>query len=118
MVIYRPHRSTLDEAMKLRKEFDSFEDLQNYIVNELKDFINLKPKEVIASNEAHNDERIGWKDSDYICIVGYDKIEDKAGFEKYFGGKFESKLCIGMFATDYEETKWEEYLTKKKLSKL
>ena len=101
-VIYRPHRGGLDEAMKLKREVDSFNDLQKFIVKELEQWIKLKPEEVVASGEKHNDERIGWKDSDYLCIDSYDKINDKEGYERFFGWKYYHPQCIGMFATDYE----------------
>ena len=102
-IIYRPHRGGLDEAMALAKEFDSFEDLQKYIVEDMKQFIRLNPQEIVSGGNPHEDNRIGWKDSDYLCIDSYSKVEDKEGYKKYFGGEYNHPLCIGMFATDYSK---------------
>ncbi len=104
MIIFRHHKGFLDEAMQTCKEFNNFEELQQYIVDYMKPHINLKTSDIVASNEKHLDNRIGWEDSDYVCIIGYDKVSDKEGFEKYFGGKYCNNLCIGMFATKYPKT--------------
>lgn len=102
-VIYRPHRGGLDEAMASAKEFDSFEDLQNYIVKDMEQFIKLNPCEVVAEGYPHEDDRIGWKDSDYLCIDSYMNVEDKDGYVKYFGEVYNHPLCIGMFAINYNK---------------
>ena len=101
MIIFRHHKGTLNESMKTCKEFNDFEELQKYIIQYMKPHMNLVLSDVVASNEKTNDVRIGWEDSDYICIAGYNKVSDKKGFERYFGGKYESDLCVGMFATKY-----------------
>lgn len=101
MVIFRHHRGGLAESMATCKEFKDFKEIQKYIVDYMKPYMNLNPSDVVASGEAHYDERIGWQDSDYVCIKGYSQVSDKEGFERYFGGKYENHLCIGMFATIY-----------------
>lgn len=63
--------------MKEVMYFDSFEDLQRYVVENLKDYIKLRPQEIVSSNKPVNDERIGWLDSDHLCIDSFDKVEDK-----------------------------------------
>lgn len=103
MVIFRHHKSGLSESMETCKEFNSFEELQKYIVEYMKPYMNLKLSDIVSSNEKHFDNRIGWQDSDYLWIIGYDKVSDKDGFEKYFGGKYCNPLCIGMFATKYSK---------------
>ena len=101
MIIFRHHRGGLVESMKTKKEFSSFQELQKYIVDYMKPYMNLQPYDVVASGNIHNDERIGWEDADYLCIAGYNEVSDKEGFESYFGGKYDHPLCIGMFATKY-----------------
>lgn len=101
MVIFRHHRGSLGDSMETKREFNSFSDLQNYIVEYMKPYIDLIPEDIVPSGEPVNDERIEWEDSDYLCIRGYKDVSDKKGFEMYFGGKYDSPLCIGMFATKY-----------------
>ena len=107
MIIFRHHRGGLAESMATKKEFETFEDLQKYIVDYLKPHLNLIPKDIVASGEIHCDKRIGWEDVDYLCIAGYDEVSDKKSVEKYFGGKYYTPQCIGMFATKYPK---EEYI--------
>lgn len=102
MIIFRHHRGLLAESMETAREFKSFENLQNYIVEYMKPYMNLIPEDIVPGGEPINDERIGWEDSDYLCIRGYNKVSDREGFEKYFGGKYGHPLCIGMFATNYK----------------
>lgn len=102
MVIFRHHRGSLGDSMETKREFDSFAELQNYIVEQMKPYMNLIQEDVVPGGEPVNDERIGWEDSDYLCIRGYKEVSDKEGFEKYFGGRYENPLCIGMFATKYK----------------
>lgn len=101
IIIYRPPTGSLDEAMKQAKEFKTFEELQAYIINQLKQYMNLKVEDIVAKEESIFDDRTGWKDLRYLCVVGYQEVSDKEGFERYFGGKYNHPLCIGMFATDY-----------------
>jgi len=100
-VIYRPHRGSLSEAMKDVVEFDTFQDLQKHIVKDMEQVIKLNECEIVPAMEPSNDTRIGWRDSDYLCIDSYDKVADKKGYKLYFGGEYDCPLCIGMFATDY-----------------
>lgn len=100
-VIYRPHRGSLSKSMNEAMEFESFQDLQKYIVKDMKQVIKLNECEIIPGGHPVNDERVGWRDSDYLCINGHDKVIDKEGYELCFGGRYEYPQCIGMFATDY-----------------
>lgn len=101
-VIYRPHKGSLSEAMKAVMEFDTFKDLQKYIVKDMERFLKLNECEIVPGGRPVSDDRIGWKDSDYLCIDGYNEIKDKEGYELYFGDRYEYPQCIGMFATDYK----------------
>ena len=76
MLIYRPHRSSLAEAMKEAKTFNSFEDIKNYVANEwnnLWGYQILNPDNIVLDEESHDDDRIGWKDVHYLCVkkIGY-----------------------------------------------
>lgn len=100
-IIYRPHRGGLEEAMKEKMEFTTFEELQRYIVGEMEPWIKLSPEEIVQGGHISEDRRIGWKDSDYLCIDAYKNIKDKQGYKLYFGGEYNSPQCIGMFATQW-----------------
>lgn len=102
-VIYRPQRGSLDEAMNEKKEFANFKELQNYVVKDMKPYIKLRPCEIIAAGTPINDDKVRWRDEDYLCIDKFENINDKAGYIRCFGKQYNRPLCIGMFATDYEK---------------
>lgn len=101
MIIFRPHRRMLDEAMADAKEFDTVKEMKEYIVK----FWNegwggseeLFTVDDIVINEesAVNDDRIGWKDSMYVCVkrMGETDYMKKHGIPQ----------CIGMCATKYKK---------------
>lgn len=109
MIIFRHNREFLSEAMKTCKEFNTFEELQQYIVDYMKPYLNLVPSDIVAGNNTGNDKRIGWEDSNYLCIVGYSQVSDKEGFERYYGGRYESGACVGIFATKYPKEPYIKY---------
>lgn len=109
MIIFRHRREFLSEAMNTCKEFTTFEELQEYIVEYMKPYLSLVPSDVVAGNIKRCDKRIGWEDADYLCIAGYSKVSDKEGFEKYYGGKYESGICVGIFATKYPKEPYIKY---------
>ena len=101
MVIFRHNRETLAESMLTCKEFNDFNELKKYIVDYMKPYINLTLSDIVSDGNKRLDKRIGWEDSDYLCIEKYDKIYDKDGYIKYFGKKYNCPQCIGIFATKY-----------------
>lgn len=101
-VIYRPHKGKLEDAMEMCKVFPSFEAMQEYVAKDLQDWnFNVRPCEIVAAGKPHADKRIGWLDSDYLCVDAYAKVNDKNGYLMFFGGKYDHPLCIGMFATKW-----------------
>ena len=61
MLIYRPHRSSLAEAMKEARTFNSFEDIKNYVANEwnnLWGYQILDSDDIVLDEESHDDDRI------------------------------------------------------------
>lgn len=90
MLIYRPHRSSLAEAMKEARTFNSFEDIKNYVANEwnnLWGYQILNPDNIVLDEESHDDDRIGWKDVHYLCVK-------KIGNEDYIK-EYGCPQCIG-----------------------
>lgn len=103
MIIYRPHKGGLAEALVEVKEFQKEEEMKQYIYEEHKNYyqglgysnapFEIEDIEIDAQNP-HNDERIGWHDTMYVCVKRY-------GNEDYIK-KYSTSQCIGMCATDYE----------------
>lgn len=76
MILYRDHRSMLADSMKTLKEFDSEEELLNYLRHRvLSDYglimfsrvLNVK---VTIEPEEYTDDRIGWNRWHYVCVNG------------------------------------------------
>lgn len=93
MIIFRPHRRTLDEAMAEAKEFETEEEMKKYISKDWDGLIDVE--DIVIDSRSVNDDRIGWEDSRYVCT-------------KRFGNQDNMKLygvpqCIGMCATIYKK---------------
>lgn len=93
MVIYRPHRGGLMDAMAEAKEFESFDEMKRYIYEQAEEFNGMKPfeiEDIVVDDEGVEDLRIGWKDTRHVCV------------KRYFGRDFnDAPQCIGMCSTDY-----------------
>lgn len=88
--IFRPHRSTLNEAMAEAKVFDTKEEMFNYIVTCWKGLFDVS--DLVIDDEESPDNRIGWLDEHYVCTKRFgDKINDVP-------------QCIGMCATKFPQT--------------
>ena len=105
MIIYRPHRGGLAEAMAETKEFETEEEMKRYIYEHHKGyFLDLgypnAPFDivdiVIDKENPHEDNRIGWNDTMHVCVKRY-------GSKDYIK-KYGTPQCIGMCATDYEKS--------------
>lgn len=103
MIIYRSHRGGLAEAMAEAKEFETEEEMKQYIYGYHKAyFLDLgypdAPFEIedieIDHERPIEDDRIGWHDTMYVCVKRY-------GNENYIK-QYGTSQCIGMCATDYE----------------
>ena len=77
---YRPHRGTLKESMKKCREFDSLEDVFEYVASEW----GIQ-KFDISIKYVCDDNRIGWYPTYY---VGTDTFDGKTYYE--------TPQCIGM----------------------
>lgn len=103
MVIYRPLRGELAESLEEEKEFETFDDVKQYIVESTRSFYKSlgfvsSPYEIddIVINEADktDDERCGWHDTMLVCVKRF-------GDEDYMK-EYGIPQCIGMCATDYQ----------------
>ena len=84
---YRPHRGGLDEAMKEYREFETYDQLKAYVVDEWAKNIDdpriEKPftvDDVVIGEVIGNDDRIGWKNVRHVCI---NRFGDRNYIEMY-----------------------------------
>lgn len=91
MIIYRPHRGSLADAMAEVKEFNNKQEMKEYIVEQWDGYISIE--DIVIDNNPINDDRIGWEDTRYVCIK-------KLGEDDYMK-KYGHPQCIGMCATIY-----------------
>lgn len=92
MIIFRPHRGSLADAMAETKEFENEEQMKEYIVKDWNGYISFD--DIVIDDLVTIDERIGWKDTRYVCTK-------RLGDEDYIQ-KYGCPQCIGMCATDYK----------------
>lgn len=97
MIIYRPQRGSLYEAMTQAKEFKTIDDMKDYIFNHwflfYKQLGYSEPpflkSDIVIDKETINDDRNGWQDTRYVCV-------------KRMGNKsYSYPQCIGFCATKY-----------------
>jgi hypothetical protein len=92
MIIYRPQRGSLFDAMAEAKEFKNEAQMKEYIVSQWNG--HILTQDIIIEAEPACDDRIGWKDTRHVCIK-------RLGTEDYLV-KYGCPQCIGMCATDYK----------------
>lgn len=91
MIIYRPQRSTLVESMMEAKEFNNFDEIRQYIVDQE----NKDGKTMVSFDNIHvrgvrrSDPRCGWWDCMEVCVSVYGDEKSESGF------------CLGIMATSY-----------------
>ena len=104
MIIYRPHRGRLDKALAEAKEFQTEEEMKQYIFeyynNLLPGLVAFQTDDIVIDEETVDDDRCGWHDTKYVCVK---RLWDEDYMEKYGCAQ-----CIGMCATNYERRGNEE----------
>ncbi len=115
MVIYRPHKGSLADALAEAEEFQTEEEMKYHIMRQYRDYAqglleiennyidsnsSKIPKyidnplfdleDIVIDDKCYDDERCGWHDTRYVCVK-------RMGNEVY-----DCPQCIGMCATDYE----------------
>lgn len=106
MILHRPHRGGLAEAMKEMREFESLGELIDTIVAEHNysiDWFQITPDDLCIIKYGNGDDRIGWEDVFMICMKPYNSVNDKEGYFNYWHGKYDHELQFGGFFT----TKWK-----------
>lgn len=77
MIIFRPQRGSLKEAMREVQEFESENDLQKHVANWWNSLgtSTVSEADVSFGKESIADYRIGWLDTRYVllngCAVGF-----------------------------------------------
>lgn len=119
MIIYRPHRGSLEKSLAEAKEFETEEEMKYYIMRQYRDYadgllkiennyIDVSPLEIpryidnplfnlediVIGEETCDDTRCGWHDMRDVCIK---RFGDENCMELYG-----CPQCIGFCATDYE----------------
>lgn len=107
--IFREHRGGLVESMETAKEFETKDDMLQYIYQIHKDYANsLGYQEtffniediVIDEKNLIYDERCGWNTM-YVCVKRY-------GEDDYIE-KYGSAQCIGKCSNEYDKSKYKEW---------
>lgn len=100
MIIFRFHRGLLADSMETAKEFQTEEEMKEYIVSYYEKeygFKLLDVDDIVINEETMNDDRIGWKDTRYVYT--------KRFMNENYMEKYGSPQCIGMCATEYPNSK-------------
>ena len=88
MIIFRPHRSSLDETMKEAKEFDDVEKMKEYIVE-------------LWNRKWHGSQKLFTTD-DIVINKESALNDDRMGSEEYIK-EYGVPQCIGICATKYKK---------------
>lgn len=92
MIIYRPHRGSLKDAMAEARIFQSVEEMKAWIVENSKQAFGVplfSVDDIVIDQESIVDSRNGWNDTRYVCV------------KQYGGEVYPIPQCIGMCATDF-----------------
>ena len=69
MIKYRPQKSTLEESLNQAREFDTLDEMYDYIVSEWNEQGELFSKEdLCVSDSSEKDCRTDWKETRYVCV--------------------------------------------------
>lgn len=91
MIIYRPQRGALVDAVAEAKEFENLQKMKEYIAEQWNGYVLVE--DIVLGNEIMCDDRINWRDVRYVCTK-------KMGSEDYVE-KYGCPQCIGYCATEY-----------------
>lgn len=100
MIIYRPHRELLYEALEAMKEFESIDEMKQYVSQLHDDLVSVD--DIFLDKRVIKDDRIGWNDTRYVCA-------------KKFGDDDVIGIVIGLCATDYDYDKTIAYLKEQQM---
>jgi hypothetical protein len=98
MIIYRPHKGSLADALAEAKEFRTEEEMKSYIYEDWKKShmeLGFKSapfeiEDIVIDDEISDGNCCGWHDTRYVCV------------KRMWKDIYDCPQCIGMCATDYE----------------
>lgn len=92
-IIYRPVRSSIDEAMAEAKEFKDEASMFEYIADKYNSFL---AEDLSIDSKSHDDDRIGWKDVHYVVT----NRSRKDNYIELYG----YPQCVGYCTYNYRKT--------------
>lgn len=95
MIIYRPHRGSLEDAMKEAEAFNNWYQMTQYIASKWNLAVGQKvisPDDIVMDTEPIDDKRTGWKDVHMVLVT-------RVGNENFIE-KYKNPQCIGYCTYD------------------
>lgn len=73
MIIYRPHRGSLSDALSEAKEFSSWQELREYVAStwNAMGHEQVTTSDITIKDNPIEDRRIGWKDTRMVLLKAY-----------------------------------------------
>ena len=108
MIIYRPHRGSLEDAMKEAEAFNNWYQMTQYIASKWNLAVGQKvisPDDIVMDTEPIDDKRTGWKDVHMVLVT-------RVGNENFME-KYGNPQCIGYCTYDVSSVK--KYSTTKEV---
>lgn len=92
MYIFRPHKGTLMESLSYAIEFETEEEMLDYIVKYYHNKFTVEDIVLDDSKEV-NDYRTGWVNTRSVLVKRFGEAD--------YIALYKSPQCIGMYATHY-----------------
>lgn len=114
MILYRPHKGGLKEAMNELQEFENEEKMLNFICNDTNKFLDLKfiiePCDLLIKMYGNEpDNRIGWNKTFSITFKAYEDVKNKESYLYWTNGvKYNHPCVVFGFCTDDFQENWNE----------
>lgn len=108
MIIYRPHRGSLEDAMKEAEAFNNWYQMTQYIASKWNLAVGQKvisPDDIVMDTEPIDDKRTGWKNVHMVLVT-------RVGNENFME-KYGNPQCIGYCTYDVSSVK--KYSTTKEV---
>lgn len=75
MIKHRPHRGMLSESMKDEMEFDTIDQMYDYLLEYWNYWDKIFEREDLSvTKDFGRDERINWKELRYVCTKRFGKV--------------------------------------------
>lgn len=67
MIKYRPHGGSLARSMNEAREFETLDEMYEYIVRNRNELLRYTKEDLSVSENYGKDDRIDWKETRYVC---------------------------------------------------